>query len=367
MLKRMIPLIGLVGMLAMVLAACGGDDEEAAAPAASSTSSATTAAADPTPTSPAPMGDPIDINFLSSWPVTLDSAAYFFTEIFPALIEEESEGTITVTYGGGPEEVPPFEQAPAIEADIYDGLLTAPGYHGSVPGLGGAYDIAYGPYKDVVECGVKDAVSENYQRLLGARLWPERLGVGAATLLNKEITTASMDGLNVRGWPSVQAFIGALGGNFIALSQGDLYTALDRGVVDGAMVGGGLQAPLFFGYHELLSHVIKPYLGETTVVIMVRDEIYDSMSGKQQEAWERAFERFQPLTRAENARRDDIHLAKMNEGDLSLAEAFLEGAEKTAWLNTWWDAFANKELVAVDPERGPAMAERARCVFDRNS
>ena len=87
MLKRIIPLIGLVGMLAMVLAACGGDDEDTAAPAASTTSTTTTtAAADPTPTSPAPMGDPIDINFLSSWPVTLDSAAYFFTEIFPALI-----------------------------------------------------------------------------------------------------------------------------------------------------------------------------------------------------------------------------------------------------------------------------------------
>jgi TRAP-type mannitol/chloroaromatic compound transport system substrate-binding protein len=365
MLKRIIPLMGLVGLLAMVLVACGGDDEDTAAPAASSSSSSAAAAPEPTATAPA-VDEPIDINFLSSWPITLDSAAYFFTEIFPALIEEESGGSITVSYGGGPEEVPPFEQAPAIEADIYDGLLTAPGYHGAVPALGGAYDIAYGPYEDLVECGVKDAVSENYQRLLGARLWPERLGVGAATLLNKQITTASMKGLNVRGWPSVQAFITELDGNFVALSQGDLYTALDRGVVDGAMVGGGLQAPRHFGYHELLSHVIKPYLGETTVIIMVRDEIYDSMSTNQQEAWERAFTRFQPLTRAENARRDDVHLSVMN--DISpISESFLEGAEKDKWLKVWWDAFSTKELIGVDPERGPGMVAMAKCVFDRNN
>jgi len=155
-------------------------------------------------------------------------------EKFVKKADEIGKGVIQINYIGGPQAVPPFEVGNAIRARVID-MANVPGafYTNLMP-----------------EADVSKLISKPMSARHNVPLWTyfnqlhnEKLNAWYLTrqfhnvafhlYLNKKIDRPSLKGLKIRVVPLFKDFVEALGGTPITMSPGEIYTALERGVVDG--------------------------------------------------------------------------------------------------------------------------------------
>jgi len=337
-------------LIPLLLAACGGDDP--------TPTPVPRAAATPTPT-PAP--DPVVLRMLTSWDRT-DPSATDTMEILQPGFERLTNGRITIDWAGDPSAVPAFEQLTPIREGIYDMSLTHPYYHSELNTLGGAQDLVWASYADREKCGLNAQVDANYTKLANIKYFPKLNGLGNGMVLDKRIETIDLSGLNIRVYPAVEPYVKGLGGSPVAMPITDVYSALDRGLVNGSVIGGGIQSALTFSWHEVIKYIIQPYAGETASAILVNGDTWDALGPENQELFQDVMAELAPEIRssglAQGQRSLDALLAK------GMELVTLPEAEAKKLGDTWFNE-TSAAVLAADAVLGPKMLELAACVKAR--
>jgi len=236
---------------------------------------------------------------ISAWSASADELrmvgafpeGFVFTEEivkpFMALVEEETDGEVSFVLSG-PDVVPPLEQLEPVQAGVFDALFTHPAYHAGTTPVGLAID-AIGP--DPIkrrEAGIIDLIDAHYQTL-GIKLItaPATGSKGFRFFLKEPITSApGFDGRKIRGTVSYHPMIEALGGSGVVMGGGDVYSALQTGVVDGA--AWGLTGAKDFKWYEVADYMADPVFGQVGLMIFMNLDAWNALAPEERAGIERA-------------------------------------------------------------------------------
>ena len=222
------------------------------------------------------------IKLLASWGAN-DKPSYANALLFKKNVEEISGGNIKIEISG-PEVVPPFQQLQPVVAGVFDVLYTHGAYHAGSKGLALAGDAIDIDVKKRRDAGVWGYIDEFYQKTHKLKL--VALGTMGTAGYHCYVRRPLSDqndwkGRKIRGVVSYHGVIRALGGEPVVLPVGEIYSALEKGVVDGAcMPAAGMLANKHF---EVAKYRMEPTFGSTNVLFVMNMGKWQRLSAEQKQ------------------------------------------------------------------------------------
>ena len=196
-----------------------------------------------------------------------------FLKRFIALVDKKGKGVVRVEYRGGPEITPIPRAAAALKRGVID-ILHGPSsyYSGELP-MAGALIATNQTPAQVRANGGFAIMQKAWKEKLSAHIlaWPETEAQYNIYLAKKP--TFGKDGVldlkdyKMRTTPGYRPILGALGATQISVPAPEMYTALQRGLVDG--IAWPDVALVSMGVAPLLKYRIEPswyHLSNLTIV-----------------------------------------------------------------------------------------------------
>jgi len=196
-------------------------------------------------------------------------------------IEEGTDGEIQFDWVGGPESIAIDEQFIAVQRGLVDiGFLSTAGFLDSIPSARAMYLSSLSP-TDMRENGFFDFYVEKFkeQDVEYIGRWingPHHFWV------NKEVDSIEdFKGLKLRSNPLYHRIQTSLGMVPVTIAPGDVYTSLERGMVDGFAFP--LIGPRDNGWTEVTEYFIDEPLVNTGSSIVFNGKTLNSLTAENQE------------------------------------------------------------------------------------
>lgn len=223
-----------------------------------------------------------DLKLLTSW--NKDNwPTYAVLDMFEKKIGEIGKGSVKLSISGA-EVVPAFEQLQPVSSGVFDMLYTHGIYHAGSKGIAFTFDAIYAGAEKRRAAGLIDYVDNYYQKHNNLKL----LGLVANSnsgyhIFLKEALNADGDfkGRKVRGTLSYHGVIRLLGGSPVVLPGGQIYTALEKGVIDGA--AWPAAGMLSMKHHEVAKFRMRPTFGTTNTGFWINLDKWKSLSKADQD------------------------------------------------------------------------------------
>lgn len=175
----------------------------------------------------------IKFNVVSFTPKTAVVSHGF--ELFIDAINEEFEGELELNWRGGPEVLPPFRLADAVRNGSIDMAMVSPSYYSGLVPSSTTSNLSLKSYEEIQATGYYQRMTE-----IHADRGLHYLGEIPATdvkffiFLNEKVAGPDeLEGKRIRVFPTILPFVKALGAEPLVLPMGEIYTAMERGVIDG--------------------------------------------------------------------------------------------------------------------------------------
>ncbi len=213
-------------------------------------------------------------------------------------VNESLKDVLKITWVGGPEVMPPFEQPEAIRKGIFQvGFIPAAYYMGILPEADAISLSKYDFKKEREKGGVWDYFVERHKKinmmLLGTWLYdPFYLYV------KKSVKGLDdLKGLKMRTAAKYDKMMLKLGMVPVTVSFGETYTALQRGVVDG--FGWPTIGPREWGWLEFSKYVIDiPFYTRQNTFFVMNLDSWNKISKPNQDKIHDITIRFEPEMKA---------------------------------------------------------------------
>ncbi len=308
--------------------------------------------------------DEATLSAVYSLPATNDLMQSYFA--FVDDLNENGEGVLQIDLRGGTEAIPRNEQLNAVSRGIVDLYFGPAGYfQRQIPELT-PIDAASVPADKLREAGLQDAIDEAARERAGVALLG-LMGTGYAfqfyTIDEPPMTDGMVDmsGLKIRGGSSYAPMYEALDINRVDVPAGDIYTALERGVVEG--IGFTTIGISSAGWQDFLQYRIFPTWRQGNTIIAANAEAIDALTEEQRaylmEMVEKhemeAFAAAQALEQT-----DSDALAEAGVTDIVL-EGEAAAAITAAFQNTFWDGVA-ETLGAEEAAKYRAIVDAANAM-----
>jgi TRAP-type C4-dicarboxylate transport system substrate-binding protein len=217
-----------------------------------------------------------DLRFLSSWDKT-NPAVPTMAESFVKGVEAGTKGGLKFNISG-PETVPPFEQLQPVSTGVFQMLFTHAVYHYGTTGIAMGLDSVGGTPEQRHASGMYEAIDKGYQKL-GLKLIAAASSatLGYHIVLRAPVSAAGdLAGRKIRGTPSYNTVVSMLGGSSVVLPGGEVYSALEKGVVDGA--AWPAAGVLAMRWYEVAKYMLRPSFGYSTYLFLMNLNAWNKLS-----------------------------------------------------------------------------------------
>lgn len=274
-------------------------------------------------------------------------------EKFIEQVNAEGKGIIQINYIGGPKAMPPFEVGNALKAGVVDVANTTGAFTTNVMPESDAWKLTERPMSELRKNGGYDYMAKLYAEKMNAIFLARLVDNNQFHLyLNKPISTPDLTGLKIRITPVYRDFFQALGATVVQTPPGEVYTSLERGVVDG--YGWPITGIFDLGWHEKTKYRVDPGFYTVEVSILVNKTTWDKLSDAQKAVLRKVAERGEAEAAAEfgaeNAkdtkRQADAGIQTIK-FDGAVAEAYRAKAYQAGW----------EGVIKQSPEHGPKIKE----------
>jgi len=287
-------------------------------------------------------GRAADIRLLSSWDKT-NPAVGTLAEPFAKDVETATKGDLKFIING-PETVPPFEQLQPVAAGAFQMLFTHAIYHYGTTGSGVGMDAVRGDPDSRRKSGMIEMLDQHYQKL-GLKVVAVAISAtrGYHIVLRAPVNPAGdLQGRKLRGTPSYHQVFSLLGASAVVLPGGEVYTALEKGVVDGAAwPASGVMA---MKWHEVAKYMLRPGFGLSHYLMLMNLDAWNRLSAdqrktlaeqgrKMEDTWFREYDRMVQEEEAALIQRG-MQITEMGPAQ----KAKVEGA----WAQAQWDLAEKK-------------------------
>lgn len=217
----------------------------------------------------------------------LDIAEADWIKEWADTINKEGKGLVQVRIVGGPEVMNPFELGNAIKNGVIDVAQMPPSfYQGLFPGAQALLLAGKSPVEQRKN-GAYDYVNELYHQMVNAHVLTNwGYGVKFHLYLAKsanvdKVKNADLSGLKLRVLPIYKPLFDALGGTSITMNQSEVYTALERGTVDGyGYIAQDLKSQ---GWHGVTKYRVDPGFYNVVNMTIMNWPKLQSLTAKQRD------------------------------------------------------------------------------------
>ena len=271
-------------------------------------------------------------------------------EAFVDYVNGKGEGVLKITAIGGPEAVPPFEVGNAVQSGVVDIANVTSAFYTNLIPESDALHLSTNTIQDQRENGCYEFINQVHQEKMNA-YYLARTGdhVPFHLYLTKPIDEPDLSGLTIRTTPVYRAFFEKLGANLVQTAPGEVYTALERGSIDG--YGWPIQGILDLGWDEQTKYRVDPGFYQVDVNILVNLDIWNGLGDEQKALLEEAAAWVEEKN-AENLEINKVEREKQAEAGIETIEFTADDAE--AWLKEAQDA-GWAAVESVDSEAADAM------------
>lgn len=203
-------------------------------------------------------------------------------EAFVKKVNEEGKGIVQINYLGGPETMPPFELGNAVSKGVVD-IANVPGafYLARFPAAD-ALRLTEIPIQEQRKNGAWEYINQLHNKKMNT--WylartSDRLPYHL--YLTRKIDKPDLKGLVLRVSPTYMTFFRELGANVVQTAPGEVYTALERGVVQG--YGWPLRGIMDLGWEEVTKYRVDPGFYQVDVNALVNLNRWNKLSDEQRD------------------------------------------------------------------------------------
>src|SRR6266702_1997643 len=167
--------------------------------------------------------------------------------------------------------------------------------------------------------------------------------------LNKKIDKPDLTGLKIRITPVYREFFQSMNAQVMATAPGEVYTALERGVIDG--YGWPIHALFDLNWQEKTRYRVDPGFYNAEVALIINLDKYKSLTPAQRDYLERkarAYEAQNDFWKSYNqqeAKRQAEAGIQVITFDGATNKAFVEKAKEVGWANA----------IKASPQYGPQL------------
>jgi TRAP-type C4-dicarboxylate transport system substrate-binding protein len=274
-------------------------------------------------------------------------------EKFIERVNADGKGIIQINYIGGPKAMPPFEVGNALKTGVIDIANTTGAFTTNVMPEGDSWKLTERPMAELRKNGGYDYMAKLYAEKMNAIFLARLVDNNPFHLyLNKPISTPDLTGLKIRITPVYRDFFQALGATVVQTPPGEVYTSLERGVVDG--YGWPITGIFDLGWHEKTKYRVDPGFYTAEVSVLVNKTIWEKMSDAQRAVLRKAADLGEAEAAAEFSAENAKDTKRQAEAgiqtitfDAAAAEAYRAKAYQTGWDG----------IIKQSPEHGPKIKE----------
>src|SRR5690606_15493522 len=292
---------------------------------------------------------------LSGWDPTYPYSQQIVTP-FVQEVEKRTEGRMTFTFNG-PETVSPFEQLEPVGAGVFDFLFTHGAYHFGTTPLLTVADALDGDLEKVLASGIIDQLDKHYQKygvkLILLAMTPE----GGYHIFSRFPVSADGDlkGRKIRGSPTYGSIIEMLGGAMVVLPTPQIYTSLDKGVIDAA--ANPVMGALEYRWYEVAKYLLRPSFGAVYYPLFMNLNAWNKLDKRDQDIMTEVANDVQARFYSQTVKlweEEEKELISRGMSITTMGPAQQQKLKK-AWTDGVWGLAASK-----DPAATKALREYAR-------
>jgi len=208
-----------------------------------------------------------------------------YIKFFLGEINKRSGGALDAKFVGGPEVTPPRKQAAALKRGAFD-ITHCPSsyYAGTLPDVYTILVTNMSP-DELRKSGGWDMLDKAHRKTLNATIvaWGESRGAYNTYLtkapIQKPDGSISLKGYKMRSTPTYRPLFEFLGATPVAMKSSEIFTGLQRGVIDG--FGSPDAGIVRLGVKGLVKYQIDPSFYNMNNLIMVNLNKWNSLTKAQ--------------------------------------------------------------------------------------
>ena len=281
---------------------------------------------------------------------TLNSRSF---ERFIDIVNTEGKGKVRIDYIGGPKAMPPFEVGNALKSGVVDIANVTGAFYTNVFPESDAWKLTQRPMAELRKNGGFDYMAKLYDEKMNAIFLARQIGnTPFHVYLTKPIAKPDLTGLKIRITPVYRDFFTALGATVVQTAPGEVYTALERGVVDGY---GWPTAGIFdLGWHEKTKYRIDPGFYTAEVSFLINKTTWGKLDAAQRKVIADAAALIEAESAAFEAAANTADIERQKQAGIQTIE--FKGADGEAYLAKAYEA-GWAGIIKQSPEHGPKLRE----------
>jgi len=271
-------------------------------------------------------------------------------EGFIKKLNADGKGSLQLNFIGGPKAMPPFEVGNAVRTGVVDIAMTTGAFYTNIMPEADALKLAQISVPEQRKNGAYELIN---------KIWNEKANMvylGRVIdftpfhlYLTKKIDKPDLTGLKIRITPVYRDFFQALGATVMQTAPGEVYTALERGVVDG--YGWPINGIFDANWHEKTKYRVDPGFYNAEVSLIMNLDAWKKLSQSQRDllmrhviAHEAANESWKKIN-DEDTRRQAQAGIQVISFDAATSKQYLDKAYDVGWAS----------IIKASPQYGPQL------------
>jgi TRAP-type C4-dicarboxylate transport system substrate-binding protein len=271
-------------------------------------------------------------------------------ERFIQKVNADGKGKVQINYIGGPRAMPPFEVGNAVRTKVVDMANVTGAFYTNLMPEADALKLISKSAADQRKDGTFDFIEQLHNQKLNAHYLARQFhNVPFHIYLNKKIDKLDFTGLKIRVTPVYKDIVEAENGTTVTTAPGEVYTALERGVVDG--YGWPITGIFDLGWEKVTKFRVEPAFYSVEVGVLVNLDTWKSLSDAQKKVLNDAALWLEALDsenveaiKAERERQAKAGIQPLDFGPAA-SKAFLAKANDVAWAS----------VIKKSPENGAKL------------
>ncbi|MDO5683225.1 MAG: TRAP transporter substrate-binding protein DctP [Propionibacteriaceae bacterium] len=233
---------------------------------------------------------PVTLTFVTGFPEKLENNDGFW--MFRDKLKEKAPW-VTIEYRGGPEVIAPTQLIESVSSGAIDGAhLPGDYYTGQLPAMEIQRFTPYSPQQER-ENGLIELWQEVHAPIGVHLVGRTHAGIPQVIMLKDKIDKPDLTGKSVRVSSTTSNMVRALGGTPVEMPGGEVYTAMERGVVQGTTwTSVGATG---FGFEKQAKFYIVPRFYDSVANTVINQDRWDELEPETQKAITEAMAESEPL------------------------------------------------------------------------
>jgi len=267
-----------------------------------------------------------------------------------AEVNKDGKGILQINFIGGPKAIPTFEVGNAVKTGVVDMAMTTGAYYTNVMPEADALKLAEVSAAEQRKNGAFDLINKIWQEK-GNMVYLARVVdfTPFHLYVNKKIDKPDLTGLKIRITPVYRDFFQALNAQVMNTAPGEVYTALERGVIDG--YGWPIHLLFDLNWQEKTKYRVDPGFYNAEVSVIMNLDKWKALTPAQRDylsrkaqAYEAQNEFWKQYNQNEAKRQAQAGIQTIS-FDAATSHAYVEKAKEVGWAG----------IIKTAPQYGPQL------------